>query len=44
MHPKGEKKLEEHFREKTLKVLDHRPVPLPPVIIKKLDKMEKHWK
>ncbi len=39
----GAKRFEERLREKTLKVMDHRPVPLLPEIIKELDKMEKHW-
>tara|TARA_B100001964_G_C14058141_1_gene520135 strand:- start:420 stop:749 length:330 start_codon:yes stop_codon:yes gene_type:complete len=39
----GAKRFEERLRKKTLKVMDHRPVPLPSEIIKELDKMEKHW-
>ncbi len=39
----GAKRFEERLRKKTLKVMDHRPVLLPPEIIKELDKMEKHW-
>lgn len=39
----GAKKFEDRLREKTLEVMDHKPVALAPEIIKELDLMAKHW-
>jgi trimethylamine:corrinoid methyltransferase-like protein len=40
---KGAKRFEERLREKTRKVMEHEPAPLPPEVIKELDRMAKHW-
>jgi len=40
---KGAKRFEERLREKTMKVMEHEPAPLPPEVIKELDRMAKHW-
>jgi trimethylamine--corrinoid protein Co-methyltransferase len=39
----GAKRFEERLREKTKKVMEHEPAPLPPEVIKELDRMAKHW-
>jgi len=40
---KGAKRFEERLREKTKRVMEHKPSPLPPEVIKELDEMERHW-
>jgi trimethylamine--corrinoid protein Co-methyltransferase len=40
----GAKRFEERLREKTLKVMEHKPAALAPEIVKELDRMERHWK
>jgi trimethylamine--corrinoid protein Co-methyltransferase len=42
-HKQGAKRFEDRLRKKTLEVMDHKPVALPPEIIKELDHMAKHW-
>ncbi len=39
----GARQFEERLQAQTRRVLEHRPTPLPPEIIKELDRMEKHW-
>ena len=39
----GSKDFEERLREQTLKVMEHKPAPLSPAVIKELDQMAKHW-
>lgn len=40
----GGRRFEERLRERTLKVMEHEPLPLSPDIAKELDRMRQHWK
>ena len=40
----GSRRFEERLREQTLKVMEHKPEPLPPEVITELGRMAKHWK
>jgi trimethylamine--corrinoid protein Co-methyltransferase len=40
----GGRRFEERLREKTLKVMEHEPLGLPPDVRKELDRMKQHWK
>ena len=41
---RGAKRFEERLREQTQKVMDHQPAPLPPDVVKELDRMAAHWR
>jgi trimethylamine:corrinoid methyltransferase-like protein len=40
----GAKRFEERLREVTEEALKHEPSPLPPEVVKELDRMQAHWK
>ena len=40
----GGRRFEERLRERTLKVMEHEPLQLPPDVVKELDRMKQHWK
>ncbi len=40
----GEKQFEERLQKQTKKVMEHKPAPLSPEVIKEIDQMAKHWK
>lgn len=40
----GAKQFEQRLQEQTKKVMEHKPAPLPPEVIKEIDRMAEHWK
>jgi trimethylamine--corrinoid protein Co-methyltransferase len=40
----GAKRFAERLREQTQAAMDHQPAPLPPDVLKELDRMEQHWR
>ena len=40
----GSKQFEQRLQEQTKKVMEHKPAPLPPEVIKEIDRMAEHWK
>jgi len=41
---RGGKRFEERLRDKTLRMMQHRPAPLPAEICQELDRMAQHWR
>jgi trimethylamine--corrinoid protein Co-methyltransferase len=39
----GEKQFEERLREKTEKIMEHEPAPLPDDVLAEMDRMAQHW-
>lgn len=39
----GTPPFEERLRDKTERIMQHKPIPLPPEIIRELDEMAEHW-
>jgi trimethylamine--corrinoid protein Co-methyltransferase len=40
---RGSKRFEQRLREKTAKVMQHQPAPLPAEVVKEMEKMAQHW-